>query len=297
MRVIRPLTITPTQLLSTTAVETLPTWSAATTYALGAQVVYQQSVYESLQNSNTNQQPDIRPLFWLRKGPSNRWAMFDTEVNTQTTASSPLIVSVQPGKAFTSAAFVNISANNLNVKVFDAPAPTGVLVFERNIDLDDTIITDWFDYFFEEFDIRDYAFVDNIPPYNSGVLTATFTSGSPVAVGSVVIGKIYEIGYTQYGLSYGIRDYSVKETNEFGRSTLVIRNFSKRMEPTVMVENNRLNQVGKILETLRAIPTVWIASEDTRFQGSIVYGFYKDYNIDISYPTNSLVRLEIEGLT
>lgn len=295
MRVIRPVEITPSKLLSTTATETSPTWDIGTTYADGALVVYQQSIYESLQNSNTGKQPDTSPTFWLRVGPSNIWAMFDNEVNTQTTGTDPLIVEVQPGKAFTSVSFVNLDATNINVKVYDAPS--GTLVFEQDVNLDDTIITDWFEYFFEESDIRTDAYIENLPPYNSGVIKVSFTGGVGSAkVGGMLIGTTYEIGYTQYGLNYGIRDYSVKETDEFGVTTFVKRNFSKRMDPTVMVDNNKLNQISKVLENLRATPTTWIGTTDSRFQGAIVYGFLRDYNIEINYPTSSLVRLEIEGL-
>jgi hypothetical protein len=295
MRVIRPIEITPSKLLSTTATETYADWSVGTTYAEGEIRVYGQSKYESLQGSNTGKQPDISPEFWLRIGPSNKWAMFDNEVNTQTTGTDPLIVEVQPGKSFTSASFVNLDATNINVKVYDAPA--GNLVFEEDINLDDTIITDWFEYFFEEYDIRTDAYIENLPPYIQGAIKVSFTGGvGSTKVGGMLVGTTYEIGYTQYGLNYGIRDYSIKETDEFGETTFVKRNFSKRMDPTVMVDNTRLNQISKVLENIRATPTTWIGTTDNRFQGTIVYGFLKDYNIEINYPTSSLVRLEIEGL-
>lgn len=221
--------------------------------------------------------------------------MFDTEVNTQTTGTDPLTVSVQPGVAFNSASFVNVDATNINVKIYDNAG--GNLVFEQDIDLDDTIITDWYEYFFEEYDIRTDAYIDNLPPYVSGVITCTFTGGSTTSkVGGMLVGNTYILGDTQYGLNFGTRDYSIKQTDEFGAITFVRRNFSKRMEPTVMAENTRLNQISKVLNDLRATPTVWIASTDSRFQGSIVYGYYRDYNIEINYPTSSLIRIEIEGL-
>lgn len=50
MRVIRPVEITPSQLLSTTATESYAAWDIGTTYADGDIRVYEQSLYESLQN-------------------------------------------------------------------------------------------------------------------------------------------------------------------------------------------------------------------------------------------------------
>ena len=52
------------------------------------------------------------------------------------------------------------------------------------------------------------------------------------------------------------------------------------------------------LYTLRATPAVWIASDEIRFEETlIVYGFYKDFSTEISYPTFSKCNIEIESLT
>lgn len=296
MDVIRPINITSSMLISTTATDATAAYNAGTSYSTGQVVQYQQYRYESLQNSNTGNTPDVSPTWWLLLGPTNDWAMFDTSVSTQTTATSPLTVQVEPGASFTSAAFVNIeNATLLNVKVYDSNG--GTVQYDQDIDLDDTIINDWFDYFFAEFEFKTELVVNNLPPYNTGVIEASFTSTSSPSVGAMIIGNGFYLGTTQYGLNYGIRDYSIKSTDDFGNTTFVERAFSRRMEPNVIVENIRLNAVSKNLSNLRATPTVWIASTDSRFQSTIVYGYMKDYNIEINYPTTSLIRLEIEGLT
>jgi hypothetical protein len=43
-----------------------PSWSPATTYAIGDRVVFSGTLktYKSLQNGNLNNQPDVSPLFW-----------------------------------------------------------------------------------------------------------------------------------------------------------------------------------------------------------------------------------------
>jgi hypothetical protein len=38
-------------------------------------------------------------------------------------------------------------------------------------------------------------------------------------------------------------------------------------------------------------------AHDTRYAPNSVYGFFKDFNIEVSYPTQSWCSLEIEGLT
>jgi hypothetical protein len=294
LQVIRPIAITPDKILSSTATESVSAWNIATTYADGNTVLYQDNIYESLQNSNTGNNPATASTFWLKIAPSNKTAMFDNEVNTQTTGTSPLVVEVQPMRIFNSVGFVNVEANTIQLKVYDEPA--GTVVFDETIDLDDSDILDWYSYFFAEFDLRNDAVFDNIPPYATGVAEVTVTSGATVKVGGMILGNLLDVGLTQYGLNYGIRDYSIKETDDFGNTTFVRRNFSKRMEPTAMLDNLRLNLVSKALTELRAVPTVWIGSDDNRFQGTIVYGYLRDWNTEINYPTSSMLSLQIEGL-
>jgi hypothetical protein len=104
------------------------------------------------------------------------------------------------------------------------------------------------------------------------------------------------LGYTQYGSSVGLRDYSIKETDEYGNIVLTERSFSKKMTANIMVDNYNFNKVNNLLTDIRTTPSVFIGSEDSRFNQSIVFGYYKEYSVVISYPTMSMCSLEIEGL-
>ena len=290
--------MTPTKLVSTNATETYPTWSSSTTYSQGQRVVYNNKIYESLINSNTNNNPETfsNPAKWLEIGPSNKWAMFDTQVSTQTTRPSSLSVTVKPGTSFNALSIVNTEALSATLEVKDSP--TGSVIYNETVTFDGTIIIDWYDYFFEEYDLRNDATFYDIPPYLDCQFTLTLQNATgDVKVGAVLFGNVFDIGLTQYGLNYGIRDYSVKETDEFGITTFVERGYSKRVEPSVFIKNARLNKIAKVLTELRATPTVWISSDDQRFQNIITYGFIKDWGVEVTYPDDSLLRLEIEGLT
>jgi hypothetical protein len=124
----------------------------------------------------------------------------------------------------------------------------------------------------------------------------SLTSPSTVKVGNIVYGETITLGLTQMGLGFGIKDFSAKDTDEYGNTIFVQRTYSKRMEPTVYVENTQLRFIDRTLSRLRATPTVWIGSEEYIYSPLVIYGFYRDYNIDIPYPSHSLLRLEIEGL-
>lgn len=295
MKVIKPITFTSGMLLSSNATETIANYAAGTTYAKDAEVNYANSIYVSLSAGNTGNQPDISPTFWIRKSANNKYSMFDEFVNTQTTRVSSLVVDVAPGSVFNSLALFNLSgANSLNITVKDGVA--GPTIYNTTFSLDDTVVIDWYMYFFEPYDIKSEIIIQDIPPYSTGVITATLTGSGTVGVGNFVFGNIYTLGLTQYGASGGIRDYSVKQVNAYGITTFVQRAFSKRMDANLYVNQGDLRFVSKLLEDIRAVPVVWVGSDSSDYDVLTVFGYYRDFNIEITYPSYSLCRLEVEGL-
>lgn len=294
MKLLKPITFQESQLTSTTATEAIATWLIGTTYALGAKVQYGSRLYESLVGSNLGNQPDTNPVKWLDYSPDNKHAMFDSQVNTQTTKTSPLTVVVEPEAAINSLGYLNITGTQLVVTVKDAPA--GTTVYTNTIDLDGTIILDWYMYFFEPYDFKTEVILTNIPSYPTAEITTVLSGGSTVAIGSMVYGTLYDLGGTQYGASVGIRDYSIKTTDDFGNTTFVQRAFSRRLEAQVFIDNQRLNSIYKLLSDVRAVPSVWIGSDDSTLSPLVVFGYYKDFNVTIQYPTYSMCSLTIEGL-
>lgn len=296
MKVISPISITTGMLTSTNAVETYSNYSSSTVYVTGNRVVYGNYIYESLSNGNSNHQPDINPTHWLQIGPSNKWAMFDNKVDTRTTSPTPLSVTVTPSAIVNSLSLLNIDAVSVTINITDGPS--GPNVYSKSINLDDTPIFDWYMYFFEPYNFRTDIVLTDIPPYSGSVISIAVNKTAGIAaVGNLLLGNVILLGGTQYGAQTGIRDYSIKETDEFGNTTFVPRAFSKRMQAQIYLSNASLNYVTHSLTDLRAVPAVWIGSEDSNLQPLIVYGFYRDFNIEISYPDISLCSLEIEGLT
>jgi hypothetical protein len=296
MQVIKPIIFLDTQLISTTAVETYPTYAAGTTYAINAFVVYLNKVYQSLQASNTGNTPGTSPTFWQYISVGNKLAMFDSEVSTQTTATTSLTTVVAPAVIINSLAYLELQGTQLEVEVRDGAG--GTIVYNKTIALDNTIILDWYMYFFEPYNPKTEVILSDVPPYLNARITTTLTgsSGSTVKIGSMIYGTVYKLGTTQYGVSSGIRDYSVKQTDDFGNTTFLQRAFSRRMEANVFMNNTALAFNQRLLTTLRAVPAVWIGSTEDNFSPITVFGYYRDFNIDISYPTFSLCRIEIEGL-
>lgn len=295
MKVIKPVTYESSMLVSTNAANADAEYAAGTSYSIGNRVTHLETIYESLVNANLGNTPSTSPTQWVEIGPSNKRAMFDMQVSTQTTRATPLTVTVAPGTHTNSLALLNMNGTSVSITVTDGPG--GPTVYSRTIGLVEDFAVDWYMYFFEPTALRGDVVLTDIPPYPSGRITVSLSAGSgSVGIGSMLFGTFYALGGTEYGAGAGIRDYSVKETDEFGVTTFVQRAFSKRMEAQIFVENNRLTFMSRILSELRATPSVWIGSDDSRFSPLVMFGFYRDFNIDIAYPEHSLCRLEIEGL-
>lgn len=300
MKVIKPVTITDAMLISSTAPDTSSSyaaWSAATSYAVGT-VVYRPTThhtYVCLIAGVDATLPETSALLttprWADAGPINRWAMFDNQVSTETTRTSPLTVVLQPG-AINALALVNVSATAVNV----AMTYDGDEVYSASRNLDMSEISDWYQYFFSGFDMITQAVFADIPPYESGIVTVTMTSDSTVSCGALIAGSVYDVGDTRYEPTVEILDYSVKSTDEYGNTTFVQRKYAKKMECSLLIENNRLNSVFALVSGLRATPSVWIGSDDIRMGILTVFGWYGTFSITIPYPNHSLCTLQIQGL-
>lgn len=294
MKVIKPVTFTPAMLISSTAVETAPAWSAGTTYAKGAVVDYGLHLYESLVNSNTGNTPDTAATFWLQTGPDNTHAMFDDSVSTQTTATGSLSVVLAPG-IVNSLALINMVGSTATITVNDGPG--GPEVFSRTFSLDGTILADWYQYFFEPYVQRQEVTLTDLPPYANARVTVTITGAGAVALGNLVLGTFYVLGEALAKPTLRTDDYSLVTTSEFGTTTLTRRNSSKRADVQLLFERGQMRKVYQILDELRATPCVWIASDRPDDSPLTVYGIRSGFSIVVEYATHCLANLELKGMT
>lgn len=297
MKVIKPIAMTDAVLISSTAPETDYTaWAAATAYSVGNRVIRTSThrIYQRLVAGTTATAPELDPTNWLDLAPTNRWAMFDSEISTQTAISSPLTAVLKPGLVNGLALF-GLVGNSLAITVRDGLA--GPVVYSRTIGLDGTIVADWYQYFFEPFVQRADVVLTDLPPYGDAHITIAITGSGTVKCGIVAVGTVYTLGDTQQGASVSIVDYSRKETDAFGVTSFVQRAYSKRMSAKLLLANAQLNKTQRVLADLRASPAAWVGTDAAGYEPLTVYGFYKDFSIDIAYSQLSYCSLEIEGLT
>lgn len=294
MQFITPVEITDAMLVSSSVPETdHPAWNAATSYATGDRVIRAttHSVYQRLAPGGvTAGAPESDPTNWVRVGPTNRWAMFDKGVGTVSQAASTVSFTIAPGRV-RALALLDLNASTVTVTMVNA----GTTVFSRTVSLgSDYGVIDWFSYFFGDIVTKRTLVITDLPPYSAGQITVQVNGGAQTQLGTVVVGSLFDLGITLHGLKLGVLDYSSKQTDAFGVTTVAQRPFAKRMDALVVMKSWEVDEAARRLQLIRATPVVWIGGE--RFDQSIVYGFLKDWAVDIAYAETSNLSLTIEGL-
>lgn len=294
MKVIKPVEFGASNLVTSNVPETdYPAWDGATAYATLDRVIYNHAIYEAAQAS-TGKTPDAEPLYWTFISATNRWLMFDTEVNTQTVINDLLQVVVAPG-LINSMALLGLQGTNLSVVGTDGDG--GPVIYSRAQALEGSIVSDWYQYFFEPFRPLTEVVLSDIPAYGSLRLEIEISAIGPVAVGAAVFGTAYDIGRTLIDPTAGIIDFSRKETSDTGTTRFQKRRYSRRMSHRLLVDNPMLERVYRLLSDLRATPCVWIGTDAAGYGFFTIFGFYRDFSIEVAYTKNSFCSIEIEGLT
>lgn len=298
MRVIKPIVIGEAQLVSSNVPETdYPAWAAATAYTKGQRVILAHVVYEALVDVPAGVKPGEEvvtaeaPAKWLEVGATNRWRMFDNKVESLTTNPGSVEVTIRPGAVVNSLALFNLKGRSVTVSMVD---PLEGEVYRKEVSLIDAGVTNWYDWFFEPIGVRTDLVVLDMPAYGSADIVVTVEAADEAAVGHMVIGAVKTIGVALYGSSVGITDYSRKTTDDFGNATVIQRSYSSRAEFDVSLETSEVARVRRLLAELRATPVVWIGEES--YEATILFGFYKDFQIVFSGPTVSDCSITVEGV-
>ena len=299
MRLIKPVEITPVKLISSNVPETdYPVWLVSATYVLGDRVLLDHTIYEALAAVAAGVKPGEEvvtpeaPAKWQNRGMDNRWRMFDDKVESLTTNPGTIEVRIRPGAVVNSLALFNLQGKSVTVTMID---PVEGEVYRKTLSLVDAGVTNWYDWFFEPIGKRTDVVVLDMPPYGSADIVLIIDAGAEVAaIGHTVIGAVKRIGTALYGTSVGINDYSRKSTDEFGNTIVIQRSFSNRAEFDVILDTSEVTRVRRLLAELRATPVVWIGEES--YEATILFGFYKDFQIVFSGPTVSDCSITVEGV-
>ncbi|PTQ12965.1 hypothetical protein CLG96_02140 [Sphingomonas oleivorans] len=272
LRLLQPATITDAVLISSTIPETdYPVWSNTATYALGARVIKTAThrIYESAAAGNVGNDPAGASGLWIDIGPTNRWAMFDQAIGSLSASTGSIVVTLDPLAAVNALALLDVTAASVRVQAagYDRTqalaASPGMVTF---LDL----------------------------PATTGAITVTISGSGTVSAGTLLIGHLVGLGITESSPTAAITDYSRKETDDFGEVTLVERAWAKRMSVRGLIDTAAVDVVAGRIANVRATPALWIGDES--LESVTVYGFFKDFSIEVGDATSTL-SLSVEGLS
>jgi|TARA_B110000285_G_scaffold227099_1_gene287837 hypothetical protein len=302
MDIIKPIIVTDSVLTSTNIPENdYAEWASGTTYSINQKVisVTTHRIYSSVINSNTNNDPTTDDgTNWLNIGATNRWRAFDQYISDPVTNVTSIEYTLTPPTGSTPSAVSLFNLKGISATVTVTDSVDGV-VYNQTISLtDNRNIIDWYSYFFAEQVQREEALFIDIPPYIGAVVGVTVTqeTGLTANLGQLVFGFLTDLGATVYGTSIGIEDYSIKSRDAFGNAIIVERNFSQTVDFDVRLETQTARKVQKTLAALRATPVVYLGSTDVSY-GTLVYGFYRRFDITLETPSYAFASIEVEGLT
>jgi len=302
--VLVPLAVTTPMLTSSTIAEPAAgeaVWAAATSYTIGQQVIRVEThrIYENLIAGVDATLPESSPTRWLDVGPTNRWAVFDTLVSSQSTIVTPLTMVIRPG-FFNAIALYGLDGATVSVSVKDAPA--GAVFYTKTIDLLEPPI-DYYDYYFGVIRSSSKAFFKDILPQADPELTITLSAGAGIAVkaGMFAIGDLRSLmlsdgfGGTLAGAKAKPITYSYISTDVFGNTKIIRRAKATDLDIRAVVPKADADAALLTIQSVLDIPAVWIATDQTGYEGLSVFGLASG---DVTYegPVYSTININVKGL-
>ena len=297
MRVIKSVVTTDAILTSSNIPEDeYPDWVSGTSYTALDKVIYEHKIYERIVTGAGTTPPDLDQANWLDSGYTNRYRMFDNIISSVSSQTGGIEFTLTPNQVVNGIALLNVNASTVRVVMND---PIEGVVYDRTKELrSSSNVIDYYSYFFAPLinlgDLDTAIFLD-LPNKPTATITVYVSSGvGLVEVGEVVYGVQSIVGRTNYGTAIGITSYSRKDTDEFGKVTVVKRKNSKYADYDIDIDNTNLAFVQRLFQDIDSVPCVFIGNPE--MEELIVYGFYKDFKATISFPTVSKCTLRVEGL-
>jgi len=266
-------------------------YASGTTYNTGDYAVYQGQLWQCAADGTIGVTPATTATEWTRQGATNRFKAFDGFLQDTASLSGGIPYVLEFADLVTDIAILRASGSSVNVTMTD---DTDGEVYNEDFALiDDSTITDWWQYFFAPVEQIDTVLAV-LPPYAGAEIAITFTGGE-TSVAQIVAGTGLALGSVKTGTSVGIESYSIKDRDDFNRSIVVARPYSDTVSFDLAVGTLQVGYVKRRLALRDALPTLFYMTDGAVY-GAIAYGFFKDFDILHSTPVVADCVLEIEGL-
>tara|TARA_R100001369_G_scaffold12255_3_gene26243 strand:+ start:926 stop:1822 length:897 start_codon:yes stop_codon:yes gene_type:complete len=298
MKNIRPETYGIPDLTSNVAI-TETEWTAGT-YTTGTLRYVGINLYEVVADPSTADEPTVGAAkavpTWILVGQINRWRMFNGALHQPTQqAGGPLSVTLQTKGVVNSVVALKCKALEAVVTVTDALEGE---VYSNTVPLvDNDVVLDIYDYFFEPIALKSEFVLIDLPSYPNAEVAVSFDSGTDdTECGALVLGQQTTYGSTYLNFSLRDRFFSLRERNEFGAFLdTTTRPVAREATFDVFLSSQSVSRILSLVTDVRDIPTVFIGGEDENH--SIVFGFPSEPEVDQLTKEHAKLTLTVLGQT
>ena len=251
-------------------------WSNATTYVVGNKVIYGNYIWICSFAGSLNFEPKENSPHWTKWGTSNYWSLIDLRSQTLTVVNSDFVVE-----------FDKVGIETLVIGYFK-----GVSILVEVLDsLDNVISTEtfsnprrdglpsylnWIRAKFIDYSSRSKVFY--LPFFGSKV-RVTFSKGSypNVQVGFMVGGRSTQMGRTKEGVKLGRTSYTIKNTDEFGITTIISRAKRKYHDFETSVNSDIAMNTLRIIENYEDTVMAFIIDNNpnSKYENIVTLGVYE----------------------
>lgn len=300
MRVIDGIDILGGALLSSTIAEPdagePALWSAVTTYAEGDRTIRAQThrIYVALANTtpNLDKVPEAEEAFWAEVGPTNRAAMFDGRSGTTSTAAESLVIEVAASYA-DSLSLRGLVGTQLDVTVRNGAG--GPVLRSYSMSLQGRQVYGWRDYFFGRPSQRSEVNLLDLPPRSAGHITIEVSGPGDVAVGDCAIGRTFDFGAAEFGLTAPLSSDAQIEDDGFGIQSLRQGRVTRDLNVTFIVPHALMPQVMDVAARQMNRVSVWIGADGDVFTWTTTRGVLQSFDPAIQHATETVCNAKIEG--
>jgi len=292
MKALVPATLSPSNLTNNIPI-TETAWTAGT-YFLGDQrYIDGMWLYEVIKigEEGTSSEPAPNNTDWKLVGAIDKYKMIDNRYSSSKEITGNTTVTINTSSIVTGIALLNLIGTSVNVTITLSDLTE---VYNRTELLAEyNVISNYWSFFFSEVAQKTDIIFDDIPVYAGIVVNITITGGSS-AIGELILGDFFDLGWTQFETTCSILDYSKKEVSDIGEVYLAQGRFAKKIDYSLQIERFKTSSVYNFLSKNRAKPLLWIGEIER--EELTVFGFYRDFNIILSNPAIDLCSLNVEGL-
>jgi hypothetical protein len=296
---IAPLSIAAGMITSSTAVSKLPAeqeWSATATYTVGT-VVFRTEVGRRFENQipgvNANKPEDDQDR-WYDLGATDKTAMFDSEVSTQSIAPGTLTAVFQPGP-FNAANFLKIDGTSMTFLV--KAAPGGAEVFKDVVPLEGSAPSDYFEHFFEPFKPKTEYLVTGLEPYASCEVTISISNpGGAGRCGMASLGDLVSVGGPALrGVTVEPKSYARVVTDDRGNTSIKKGKAARDLSASALVPIDSADDVVDALTSVMGVPCAWILTDSKQRRSLRGFGLGRG---KLTYDKTNYATLDltVEGM-